>query len=58
MSDKKEKYDPHDKYNWGKGSFSVVLEPHETKGLTDQEILKLIDEREQAIEKARNVEDK
>ena len=58
MSDKKEKYDPHDKYNWGKGSFSVVLEPHETKGLTDQEILKLIDEREQAKEKARNVENK
>lgn len=41
MSRKKEKYDPRDKYNWGKGSISVILEPHETAGLTDHEIVKV-----------------
>ncbi len=45
MSEKEKKYNPADKYNWSPDDFAVVLEPHETKGLTDEEILKLVDER-------------
>ncbi len=51
MSEKEEKYNPSDKYNWGAGDFSVILEPHETKGLTDEEISKLMDEREKSHKK-------
>lgn len=57
MSRKKEKYDPTDKYNWGKGSLAVVLESHETEGMTDHEISKLLDERAEAVRKARDEEE-
>lgn len=54
MSKENDKYDPKDKYEWGKGSFSVILEPHETAGLTDREISKLIDDRERDMEQAQD----
>lgn len=45
MSENEEEYNPADKYNWSPGDIAVVLEPHETKGLTNEEISKLMDER-------------
>ena len=37
MNEKDKKYNPSDKFNWGSGDFAVVLEPHETKGLSDRD---------------------
>lgn len=54
MSKEKKKYDPADKYNWGAGDFSVILEPHETKGLTDKEIVQLMNERKKALEDSKS----
>ena len=52
MNEKDKKYNPSDKFNWGSGDFAVVLEPHETKGLSDREIVQLMDERERALKKS------
>lgn len=50
MSEKEKKYDPADKYCWGAGDLSVILTPEETKGLTNSEIVQLMDEKEKALE--------
>lgn len=45
-----EEFKPADKYHWGPKDFTAVLEPHETKGLTDRQISRLLDEREKTLE--------
>lgn len=54
MSKEKKKFYPADKYNWGAGDFSVILGPHETKGLTDKEIVQLMNERKKALEDSKS----
>lgn len=52
--DRNDEYNPADKFNWGAGDLLFELSSDETKGLTDPEILRLLDERKKAREEKKH----